>query len=441
MKITLGEERLVAAGPRPEDSAWGYFQFPRLFRTQRGEIAVSFHNGDDVWSEIGDESKLWFLSRDEGQSWQAQDPSLQEQCGLLLPNGDRLTATERIGIDVSQLEAPLRIGPATIPTDRVEKSDDPGRLPYPRGLLTDIWGQQVRCYLYEDLPDGLIPGGKCWELLRKSAAPDAMVQREWAPLRWPNMAVNVSFSREKDRATLLPPYPLGKLKVAPDGVLWAPTYQSLGSLHPKNGAYSLYCGVFLLASEDNGHHWELRSWISYTPDNQEYENAFISSGYCEPDVEFMPDGSMLVLMRTAGVFLGDREWAPSYLSRSTDRGYSWSKPVRFDDIGVLPRMCRLGEEVTLAIYGRPGIYLRATRDPSGLCWEQPVEVMTSSDRSGLMNQPPRRPNFHQWAGSCCNNDLLPLDEHRAMIVYSDFYHRCSDGVRRKSILTRVVTVE
>ena len=121
MKITLGEEQLVAAGPRPEDSAWGYFQFPRIFRTQGGEIAVSFHNGDDVWSELGDENKLWFLSRDEGRSWQARDASLQEQCGLLLPNGDRLTAVERLGIDVSHLEAPLRVGPAAIPTDRVEK--------------------------------------------------------------------------------------------------------------------------------------------------------------------------------------------------------------------------------------------------------------------------------------------------------------------------------
>ena len=36
MKITLGEEQLVAAGPRPEDSSWGYFQFPRLFRHAGG---------------------------------------------------------------------------------------------------------------------------------------------------------------------------------------------------------------------------------------------------------------------------------------------------------------------------------------------------------------------------------------------------------------------
>ena len=450
MKITLGEERLVASGPRPEDSAWGYYQFPRLFRTQEGAIAVSFHNGDDVWSEIGDESKLWFLSCDEGRSWQPRDRFLQQECGLPLPNGDRLTAVERIGIDLSHMEAPFAIGPAILPTDRIEKSADPSCLPYPRGQLTDVWGQRVRTYLFDDLPDGVVPGGKSWELLRRPAVSQgdgthtqtaAAVQREWAPVNWPNMGVNVSFSPDMQRATLLPPYPLGKIKVAPDGVLWAPTYQCLGSLNPKNGAYSPYCGVCLLASEDDGHHWELRSWINYIPDNEEYENAFICSGYCEPDLEFMPDGSMLLLMRVTGVFLGDKEWAPSYLSRSADGGKSWSKPVRFDDVGVLPRMCRLGKKITLAVYGRPGIFVRATEDSSGLCWEPPVEVMTPSDRSGLMNQPPQRPDFHQWAGSCCNNDSLPLDHNRAMIVYSDFYHLCPDGVRRKSILTRVVTVE
>ena len=173
---------------------------------------------------------------------------------------------------------------------------------------------------------------------------------------------------------------------------------------------------------------------------KEYENAYTCCGYAEPDFVFAPDGSMVMLLRTTDVFKGDKEWAPSYITRSTDMGKTWSKPTRYDNIGVLPGMCRLGDTI-LAIYGRPGIYVRATKDPAGLQWEAPVEVMTPNDRSTEMNEPPARPNFHQWVGSCCNCTILPLDEHRAMIAYSDFYHPCEDGVRRKSIKTRIVTLE
>ena len=58
-----------------------------------------------------------------------------------------------------------------------------------------------------------------------------------------------------------------------------------------------------------------------------------------------------------------------------------------------------------------------------------------------MNVRPERVNFHMWAGSCCNCAIVALDDTHAMIGYSDFYHLCEDGVRRKSIKTRIVTVE
>lgn len=34
-----------------------------------------------------------------------------------------------------------------------------------------------------------------------------------------------------------------------------------------------------------------------------------------------------------------------------------------------------------------------------------------------MNNPPERPDFHQWCGSCCNVDLKPLDANRAILIY------------------------
>ena len=98
----------------------------------------------------------------------------------------------------------------------------------------------------------------------------------------------------------------------------------------------------------------------------------------------------------------------------------------------------------MAAYGRPGIYIRGTSDPSGVEWEEPIEIMTPEDRSSLMNNPPERPDFHQWAGSCCNVDLKPIDKNHAILAYSDFYYPDQSGrtdKKLKTILTRIITVE
>ena len=84
--------------------------------------------------------------------------------------------------------------------------------------------------------------------------------------------------------------------------------------------------------------------------------------------------------------------------------------------------------------------MRASEDPSGLRWEAPVEVMTPNDRSGLMNRPPVRPNFHQWAGSCCNVHAAILGPNKIIIAYSDFYVPDEKGIKRKTILTQVIEV-
>ena len=44
MKITLGEEKIVAIGPRYEDSYWGQWQFPKLMEGKDGQIVMTFHN-------------------------------------------------------------------------------------------------------------------------------------------------------------------------------------------------------------------------------------------------------------------------------------------------------------------------------------------------------------------------------------------------------------
>lgn len=440
MKITLGEEQVVAIGPRYEDSYWGQFQFPFLHQGENGEIIAKVHNGDDDWEELG-MCDLWFSTTDCGETWQPRANGGNAAKGVLLPNGDRLMPAARptVTLDLTKVQAPMKFATMMLPSDDIyAKSTDVNRLPQPRGAYWDVYGQKHCVYNVESLPDGLFEHLDEWPMMRTKAG-ESEAKPEWVKIHgWNNMALHLYFKTKEPKAVPLLPQCLGHLKVGPDGRLW--TAVNWSGLNPKNAGFKPFQEVFVLYSDDNGYNWHLQGHVPYIPDTDEYENAYICAGYCEPDFEFAPDGSMVMLLRTTDVFKGDKEWAPSYITRSTDDGKTWSKPVRFDDIGILPGLCRVGG-VTLAIYGRPGIYVRGTADPAAMQWEPPVEVMTNKDRSGLMNEPPARPNFWQWEGSCCNSKIMPLDDTHAMIAYSDFYHLCEDGVRRKSIKTRIVTVE
>jgi hypothetical protein len=127
-----------------------------------------------------------------------------------------------------------------------------------------------------------------------------------------------------------------------------------------------------------------------------------------------------------------------YMSRSTDMGKTWSKPKKFSDVGVLPRLCKLKCGITILCYARPGTYIQATTDDTGTKWTKPLVMMTPNNRSHLANKKPKTKTFASWVGSCNNPKLVPLSDNQALIVYSDFYYPDKDGIKRKSILCRQI---
>ena len=129
-----------------------------------------------------------------------------------------------------------------------------------------------------------------------------------------------------------------------------------------------------------------------------------------------------------------------YMARSEDGGFTWTKPVRFSDIGTLPRLCPLECGTTLLCYARPGMFVRASLDEGGRTWSDPVELMTPGDRSGLHNVKVERPTFIEWAGACNNPEMVPIGPDTALFFYSDFYYPDEDGVKRKTILCRELRV-
>ncbi len=157
------------------------------------------------------------------------------------------------------------------------------------------------------------------------------------------------------------------------------------------------------------------------PDAAADPQAALRTGFTEPTVCFMPDGAVLCLLRTTdGEGVG-----PLYWARSTDNGQSWSRPAIFDDLGVWPQMVSLKNGVTLAVYGRPGLFLRSTADPAGLHWQERVTVVEPAEND---------------TDTCAYAALLPLSDHTVLLAYSDFNLRSADGLRCKGIQVREVAV-
>ena len=214
-----------------------------------------------------------------------------------------------------------------------------------------------------------------------------------------------------------PPVPVWKY---PSGAGWEPLDRALLlGRDPESMGHQLLRQ--LLLDPDEGRSFHLRGWLLYLPDLREFPDAFIAEGLCEPDICFMPDGSMITLLRT-----GSR--TPSYIARSVDGGRHWSEPKMFDRCGVLPQLLRLGCGVTLASYGRPGLYVRASTDPSGMQWDEPYELR------------PYRPD-RLIADGCSYTQMLPLSDCAALLAYTDFNVPDAQGIRRKSVMVRSILAE
>ena len=382
-QIILGEPVLVHQAP-VEVKEWGPWQFPHLERLADGRIHIEFHVEADSVTAYGLPTRH-ALSADDGGTWQAV-ADRDARGGLLLPNGDRL-----------------------LPVQLQSRNRDEVVLPEPVLVQEDAPNRITHIYRAADLPADL----SGWRFLRLRSGEAAWVE-ETASVRVPG---EIRIVREGMYA-FWPSFHHGRSQLAPDGSIWE-------AIHTKrivNGKVQPANNILYLQSVDSGYTWDVLSEILYQPDREADPHADQRDGFTEPEFNFMPDGSVLCLIRTHDL-LGV---GPLYWSRSLDSGETWSHPRVLDDCGVWPRMLTLGNGVTLASYGRPGLYVRATADPAGLEWESRVVAVQPAEG--------RR-------DTCSYSALLALDDRTALLAYSDFNYPDEQGRNCKTILVRTVTVE
>ena len=432
-ELEIGEPTVVVMGIRPEEKLWGPYQFPRPYRLS-DRVVVSVHVSSDNITSYADPYR-WFETTDGGATWRETDASVAERCGTLLPNGDRIAIPVRNSLPLEGWK--FESFAYKTPGYDFGRQAPEGVFPIPDGARGDLFGGVVYAYRSERLAPSL--QNPTWTVHRLIAGTDSVHTYE-APVEWPCLTRVVHASKDFRNPVLKDIFPRGDVKVAPDGKIWVSAFSGEGHINPENGCYSPYYSAELFCSSDSGRSFRQASHMEYPADGSR-EYPYASGGFSDSDIAFMRDGSMLWFMRSNWYGTTGDEWSPMYWTRSKDGGRTWAKPEIFSSCGTLPRLVTLECGVTLLVYGRPGIFLQASSDRSGRRWSAPVEVLSSGDRSHLANIVKCPPSFHDYDGAGGNPEIVALGPRTALLLYSDFYVPDADGVKRKSILCRKITVK
>ena len=400
-RIVLSDPVVVSTGeitPHSENVKWGPRQFPVLLRTVKGDIYCKWNMcNDDIQgsSPIGGANSA--ISEDNGKTWRATTSEDKPIGFHPMSNGKRFSGF-------------------------VAK---PG---YPETGITDdvtpvAVSQRNKVYRAIDCP-------KADLTVYASETDPVSGEKETfeVKLNWPFHPIDVYTSRTGPH--LIHPttraFSMGNQIVIGDELYCCMYERGFNSVTGEALKYGTCTNVYVFRSTDNARSWDFISQVLMDDEFYNVRNIPGFEGFVEPMMEVMPDGSVVMLIRTGGIH-------PSYITRSTDCCKTWSKPVIFDDFGVRPQIMTLKCGVTLASYGRPRMHLRATGDPSGLAWEAPIEIpMTLPFEED--------PSVHHTRTSCFYTRLLPLDDTSALMVYTDFHYPDENGDPRKSVLVRTIRV-
>ena len=406
-EVILGEPVVVAQAP-PGVTGWGPYQFCDVEKLPNGMLRASWHTGQDSAEDHGRVRRAHAVSDDGGRTWRlAEDPFAgiktadgksvpspileQDTFGTLLPNGDRLTGELQPSMPLAQMDLGESIQPVS--------------------MWMQAHGNHYALYDSDAFPEKY----RDWKMRRLPKD-----STEWVSDH-PRVSIP-GFLRPALGGSVLSMYvtsPYAKqMDVAPDGSIWIALYGH----RVEDGEAWDACGAMFLRSTDAGKTWDFVGQIPYSPTAEDENDPAKWDGFSEPAITFFPDGSLFCVLRTCDVTAENR---PLYWSRSTDGGKAWTEPQVFDGYGVWPTFVRLANGSTILTFGRPGNFIRISRDPAGLKWSEKFTILDPA------------------LNGCANAGLAAISDDTAIIVYSSFSHpqvNSDPPVPVKTILARTITV-
>ena len=124
-------------------------------------------------------------------------------------------------------------------------------------------------------------------------------------------------------------------------------------------------------------------------------------------------------------------------ARSIDDGHTWSMPAPIAPFCVTPHMMALENGTVAVVYGRPGVYVRASGD-SGHTWTEGLPVVGPFEEELLADKWWAVP-YDGYSGdkiSCGNLGTVATGPDNFLLAYSDFNHRNAQGEQCKAVLVR-----
>lgn len=430
-RVIPGERQLILCSP-PGEERWGFYQFPDMIRTPGGDMILAINVGCDC--DIGrHDPSLFYISRNQGHTWQPislEEIDLSPRVFTFSDGSQARFGASNYIYHVHTYGHPLPwmwLDPQALGAD-----------PLP-GVLDDSYGHsQYVLYRYMDIPEALRAVPAAWR-----PSPDApweegsllmddpeMLLCCLAHVRWwDDQGLEI---REPQMKRILKPAPREVVLLPDDTLLWA-EYSTHPASYEKGVPY--FC-VTLYASTDKGRNWHKRAMIA---DN----TALTTDGYSggEHEIHRMPNGDLYCVMRTE---MGSNARLTRYLAaaRSTDNGFTWSTPEAIAPFSVTPHLLILENGLAAVVYGRPGVYARASAD-SGCHWSDGLPIVGPPEAELLQDTWWAVP-YGAYSGdkiSCGNLGALASGPDRFVLAYSDFRHVNAAGERCKAIYVQEFIVQ
>ena len=403
--LEIGDPVVVVQGA-VGDQAWGHYNFPSIKKTSKGHILVGWDYGtDDIdYRSPPADVVVNKISEDNGKTFR-------------LTRADDAVRSDRKFDDRTTF---LRMKNGKDFIGFRAKGSHPAEY---IGRYTPAYeGVQKRYYFAEDLAE--TEDTAVYAIERDPVTGEEELFA--CKVNWPYSTISLFVNR----GLLFPrtmTFALNSCNTMfeKDGDLYTVLYTCAPDAEAKTREesihkYMAYSGCYVFKSSDCGRTWDYLSQILVDDGLFRADKTF--EGLSEPHMKVMPDGSVTMLMRTGHCL-------PSYIAHSTDMCKTWSKPQIFDDCGVLPCLCPLPCGVTLASYGRPVLKVRATADPAGVTWEEPIQLFLH----GMHKE-----NYMER--SCFYTQMVAVGDDRALVVYVDSQYPNADGEPAKTVCVREICV-